>query len=552
MKQRNLKKSNAGFTLVELIVVIAIMAILAGVGTVGYSGYIKNANKGADKTLVGNIMRAIETGTNSTMFVNDESFTKGATTYPVGVIVLSNENECKIKCTTSTYENVETACEMCTESFNIVSKGGYTTQTFKNTVGSIEVYTINSSETKQITYCKTHTTLPEQRTVFTGHGTIPIIGTHYGTDEKTFYFEEDFTGIFALATEDTGHVDGKIMTQEELVASGSSSRITDAAEGNALYDSLYAAYGDLSNLKLKYDGWGDAKDDGHTYATLLAYSDSLMGNIKNTINSLMDVKTLANVAGLLSEDYENGAAMMDAIADAVVSIPDKGNATGNMDEWLAIWQKAENAGIDYDFSFTSNKDFWYGCTKAYNSGFASYCKTNGIDQVYTNAIENFTTRTSNAAGQVVGNIIPRTVNKKALSSDDALNGMNTYETNLFTQFETAYEKSNQKPTMNAATAFEKCSKLYTTYISSGVCQKNGEMFMNTMNTVNQTGSTAYKQANGNSDKYFEYYENYLQEMAAFYQTIDAQDGKGIIIIVTVENGVVKCEVSPSSANPRND
>ena len=52
-----------GFTLVELIVVIAILAILAGVGTVGYSGYIKSSNKNADKVLVGNIIRAIETGT---------------------------------------------------------------------------------------------------------------------------------------------------------------------------------------------------------------------------------------------------------------------------------------------------------------------------------------------------------------------------------------------------------------------------------------------------------------------------------------------------------
>ena len=48
-----MKKTRAGFTLVELIVVIAILAILAGVAIPVYSSYINRANKAADLTLLG-------------------------------------------------------------------------------------------------------------------------------------------------------------------------------------------------------------------------------------------------------------------------------------------------------------------------------------------------------------------------------------------------------------------------------------------------------------------------------------------------------------------
>ena len=71
-----------------------------------------------------------------------------------------------------------------------------------------------------------------------------------------------------------------------------------------------------------------------------------------------------------------------------------------------------------------------------------------------------------------------------------------------------------------------------------------------MQTISQTGAEAY--ANGNSDDYFTYYENYLKEMAAFYNTVsNAENKDGIIIVVTVKDGIVTCEVSPSAANPRN-
>lgn len=74
---RRVGKNNAGFSLVELIVVIAIMAILAAVAVVGVSVYIPKAQKAADEQMIADVQKAID------LYTAGETLTPGQSGYVV-------------------------------------------------------------------------------------------------------------------------------------------------------------------------------------------------------------------------------------------------------------------------------------------------------------------------------------------------------------------------------------------------------------------------------------------------------------------------------------
>lgn len=87
-------KANAGFTLVELIVVIAILAILAGVAVPAYNGYIDKAKRAGDETLLAAVNKAFASAclTNSTdVNLVDEATAKLNADYAVEAVAPYND-----------------------------------------------------------------------------------------------------------------------------------------------------------------------------------------------------------------------------------------------------------------------------------------------------------------------------------------------------------------------------------------------------------------------------------------------------------------------------
>ena len=89
-------KNNAGFSLVELIVVIAIMAILAAVAVIGVSVYIPKAQQAADEQLVNDVKQAItlyyysnpDAFTDCYVVLKHESISGGSTANTLGAAVM--------------------------------------------------------------------------------------------------------------------------------------------------------------------------------------------------------------------------------------------------------------------------------------------------------------------------------------------------------------------------------------------------------------------------------------------------------------------------------
>ena len=546
-------QSAAGFTLVELIVVIAILGVLAGVGTVGYSGYVKNAQKKADQTLVANIVRAIETGTKSTMFAPPASLSVSATQYPVGFIVLNHNGTSQVLTSNSDFvQNVTGECDIKPIEINYIRETEIPLDCANEPSKRTAYKPVYEVVTETITCCLNHsgfvskesgtesdivTTLPTAykdsgtkkenkvcgQTTYTceGHEWVPesTLTVKAGTknfiqDESKIYELSATSGMCELAY---ANQTGSFVRPEP--DEGEDVQYTRVNGNHALNQAIEAAFGS-QNLLLQYDGWGKDEDKIHDYSTFYTYAPTLMTNIQTLGQTLLDWQWLGDTLDL-SQTYQSTDQMVTKFAKILVS------RFPTPDTWETEWMNAKDGPIKNGFGVSggddSGREIYSAARVGYNSAFVSYMEANDASETCINVINNYVEGFNAELG------LPLTVCDAAFI-DTSNNGL-------------------QKKFGSDTAAFEECKKLYDAYKTSDVCRKNGRTFYETMVTINDTAAEA-SDPNNAAGGYFEYYDNYLEEMAGIYSEALELAGNGIMIIVTSENNVVKCEVSPSSADLR--
>lgn len=513
------RKGNGGFTLVELIVTIAILGILAGVGTVGYSGYVKSAQKKADQTLVSNIIRAIEVGTNSTMFVNDDSFKMGQMAYPIGFITLTASESTDSQVVTSKTEMTgpvegncvfETATVTRLTSENVSQTCWFETKTER-------VYTITNEE---IRYCTVHGSAPsalssdtEYVTAFTGcnHG-----WSHDWKITKTTLPAGTLSADSSVKVASTKN--SSLCERAYNYQYGSFTGTTDigaAVSGDTLYDAIEAAFGDVESLKLQYDGW--TSDEGVDYATFYTAAPAVMEDVESLSGLLILGQNLVGADRLgLSTTYNSGEEVLVNVAKLVVE------TYPTEDAWMEKWNIACDQlwdGWGFDLP---GRETYCAARVGYNTAFASYMDANGLSQ-YSEKIRDFQSQSIAGVG------LPALVCTDAFNDSDARSKLGLSDA-----------------------AIEEVAALYAKYKDSAACEENGRVFYRTLATFNETADIAQAQvADGKYTDIYGYYNSYVNEIAAMYDAAQTAAGDGIVIIVTVEGGEVKCDVSPVSADLRN-
>ena len=562
-------KNNLGFSLVELIIVIAIMAILAAIAIPVLGVFIEKAEINNDKQMVTDIIYAIDLANKSGSFTNDNSMTLGTTKYPVAFIVINEEGttvltsnttvnevagQCAFEDVTVYYAKPQSTTITCNTVYkNFIGQ----TKTCSNTISS-NVYTI---ETITLNICTVHSTKSSTSSTYPAsikakHGTFSCSAETAASTEPiptgsyvvTSLSDYDSQGLYQQSS------NGKC-AMAAYGTLGTPSASTDDVN-NAVYQAIAAVYGSsfTTDLKLSYAEW--VADGNFNYSTFYSSAPSVFEDVQDLGDMLVGALDAASLGGLtpgladeaanklgLAKTYDSTADLMDTFSAAFSAMYPTYSVDGSTTDWESIWASTPDKGYsDWGFGFKSpynNRENYSACRMGFNVAFASYLEARG-EIAYAAKIKDYYTN------ELLGVKLPGTVTKSAFK-----NGTN---------WDTAKDEATTVPDdattlgaqLGSVEAINDVWKYYKEYINSDTFIENGKAFYETVKTVDETSTTANIYANGDDDKYYEFYQTYLNEISNLYtqaQTLAGSDG--IMIIVYVENGVATCEVTPAAADPRN-
>lgn len=525
---------NSGFSLVELIVVIAIMAILVGVAVPVYGAYVDKSKKAVDIDLVSGITHAIKTGTYSQSFVGDDSFKMGSLSYPVGFVVLTTEGAKVVVSQTEIYPPTSGKCEFVTLE-NVATITEHTVKPCSNSEAVYYSYTKGS-----ITYCKTHSPEP---TIEDKSG--QTYTSSYKHTAGAFYCArgcESFTLTSSTYPSDTNEVTNvdalyTVISDTTLCEAAyanqygtyGSPNIGEATASNPLYDAIVAAYGtDLSELKLTYDEW--TSGEGIDYATFYTSAPQLMADMEDLSGTLATgsqyqetIKKLTGIDLGVSTEYEDEEAVLKGVSQNIVG-------THDMTTWMIQWDNdAAMTWDSYGFGLTGRENY-SAARMAYNNAFASYLEARG-ETAYLTEIREF---------------YAQSVNADLFFTEINIGLPGLICTDAFTASDSPLREK-----ITNEDDFNRIAELYQEYLASDAHEENGKLVFNTLATFNDTSDVASAYADQHGGSIYDYYNTYVAEMSALYNAAQTAAGEGIVIIVTVENGLLNFMTSPAEAYPQN-
>lgn len=567
MKRNNFKKSNAGFTLVELIVVIAIMAILSGVGVVGYGAYVEHSRKGIDEKTVKEICYAIDVASKSYTYsleevlqvgeqVDIQGIDESGMQIPVGLIVLTPEGTQVVTAGTGEETTSKMGCKMKTlkayydENNNKIHTGN------RKEMSDDDIKKELGKTLNEIEYCTTcSSNIP---TSYNKWVKISDIKTWINSSNCV----QHINGEGKVEADIYGNVDGTARVENAT---------TTNTNPTVLSKMLMASFGDnfYSDLNLQSTDW--------QYGTLPSfYSDatSIWENVDKLTGTLYDITHMDGPLGsafsegvksvMSVKDYDSQGNMVYTVASKLVeNYPKEADFEK---AWLASAKAdGDNSLNESTYGFDQNADgreSYSALRASFNNCFASYAKANSHSDHYE-ILSTFGESTSdlldsNAEQIADGNKAIAKLLSGGVTIFLSGKGINLEGATLPKQLSVGVFKNENLNTvcntlgceegtdLHNVISCDDCERLFKQYISSGSCKADARAVYQMFVSAAKSSSNVV----GDNAKidFLDYYGTFLAQFQNIYSTAQtlAKDKSAIIVSVYYQDGLYSYDVSPNS------